>query len=80
MKTRTLSITGMHCEGCARLISSLLNKLDGVQACAVSHAESSARVLYDETRLDAQALRAAIERAGYQVDTRTFDPAPTTRS
>jgi len=80
MKTLTLSITGMHCEGCARLISGVLHKLDGVQTCAVSHTEGNARVLYDETRLDAQALRAAIERAGYQVDTRTLDPAPTTRS
>jgi copper chaperone CopZ len=43
----TFKIDGMHCDGCARTIQSLLSAEPGVQAETVSFKDSEARVHYD---------------------------------
>ena len=67
MKTLTLKITGMRCNGCAETIEALLAAEPGVQASSASYSAGSARVLYDSASANATQLIAAIERAGYRV-------------
>lgn len=68
IKTSTFKVSGMHCNGCAQILQSVLERHDGVQACAVSFAEGSARVLLDPARVDESQLQAAIAKAGYRVE------------
>jgi copper chaperone CopZ len=67
MKTLTVTIEGMHCDGCAETIKALLTLETGVKAVNVSYPEHRARVLYDPIAVDEAKLVAAIERGGYKV-------------
>lgn len=67
MNTAKLKVEGMHCEGCARIIQSLLEKKTGVAAANVSFNDGEARVLYDTHAIAEDQLVEAIEKAGYRV-------------
>ena len=58
-----LKIEGMTCGGCVRSVENALRRVPAVSAVAVDLAQGSARVEGD--RLDAAALVAAVEDAGY---------------
>lgn len=62
---KVLKITGMHCEHCAKAVTTALNKIDGASA-KVNLAENEAVVSYDR-ELDEEALKAAVKDAGYRV-------------
>jgi Cu+-exporting ATPase len=59
-----LGLEGMTCAACATRIEGTLNRLPGVDA-TVNFATESARVQYDRSRADVDALLAAVARAGY---------------
>ncbi len=67
MKTLTITIEGMHCDGCAETIKALLAVESGVTASSVSYDEGRARVLYDPAQTNENRLIAAIEKGGYKV-------------
>lgn len=67
MKTLTLAITGMHCDGCAQILQHVLERLDGVQMVSVSVEEAEARLLINPNVVSESQCRLAIKRAGYQV-------------
>jgi copper chaperone CopZ len=66
MKTATVTIRGMHCDGCAETVKALLAGEPGVKASTVSFREGKARVLYDPSATSTDRLIAVIERAGYR--------------
>ena len=68
-----LDIGGMTCASCATRIERTLNRIDGVTA-TVNYATEKARVRADG--VDAQALIAAVEAAGYTA-AEPAPPAPT---
>ena len=70
MNTVTFKIEGMHCEGCAANIQSLLQRKGGVQKAAASFKESEARILYDSNAVTEEELVDAIENSGYRVAAR----------
>lgn len=67
MTTVTLKVEGMSCGGCVASVTRVLSALPGVSDAAVSLQGGTAKVTFDEARTDPQALRAAIEGAGYEV-------------
>ena len=67
MKSISLSVEGMHCQGCAKTIEALLATEMGIKSAQVSHADGKATVFYDPAAIDALKITAAIERAGYVV-------------
>ncbi len=67
MNTAKLKVEGMHCDGCARIIQSLLEKKTGVRAANVSFKDSEARILHDPESVAEDQLAEAIEKAGYRV-------------
>lgn len=67
MKSVELTIQGMHCDGCAKTIESVLKSEPGVKAATISHASGNARVMFDPAQIDLAALVKAVERAGFQV-------------
>ncbi len=67
MQQLELTIEGMTCNGCARGLENRLKQLEGVRDCAVSYEAGRARVSFDESRLSANEVVAAVEAAGYCV-------------
>lgn len=68
MKTTILTIEGMHCDGCARTIETLLERVPGVRKAEASFDERRARVLHDQTTASAADLAAAIAKGGFTAD------------
>lgn len=63
MKQATITIEGMTCGGCVRSVERVLGQLPGVVRTEV--AVGSARVAFDEARVTEDALRTAIDDAGF---------------
>ena len=67
MKSVTLKIEGMHCDGCAETLGALLRRESGVNTAAVTFEKGEARILFDPASTDEERLIAAAERPGFQV-------------
>ncbi len=65
MKTQELKIEGMSCGHCIMAVRKELGKLENVKVEDVQI--GSAKVQYDETKVDEKALAAAVGEAGYKV-------------
>lgn len=61
-----LQVKGMTCEGCARSVARVLQKLNGVASAQVSLDKAEAKVAFDPRHVSVAQLRAALEMAGYQ--------------
>ncbi|WP_118788887.1 heavy-metal-associated domain-containing protein [Haemophilus haemolyticus] len=66
MKTITLNIEGMHCDGCVKSVTRVLTELDGVQSADVQ-LEGKANITFDENRVNIAQLIEVIEDAGFDV-------------
>lgn len=64
MKTITLNVSGMHCGGCVKSVTKVLNELAGVQHTDVA-LSGSATIEFDETQVSVSQLIEAIEDAGF---------------
>ena len=67
MKTATLKIEGMNCNGCANTIKALVEKQPGVQMATVSFDEGQARILYDPREIGEDRLVAVVQQPGFRV-------------
>jgi copper chaperone CopZ len=67
MKSVTLKIHGMHCDGCAQTIKTLVEREPGVKSAIVTFKCSEARILYDPATTDEKRLVTAIEKPGFRV-------------
>ncbi len=70
MNTVTINIEGMHCDGCAERITTLLQKEPGVRDAAVSFANGQARVRYNSHAVHEDRLVEVIEGGGFSVPAR----------
>ena len=75
-RTYDLPISGMTCGSCAARIERTLTKQPGVTAAAVNCATGTARVEADRD-IDWTALKAAVERVGYEVEVPARRPPST---
>lgn len=67
-----LRIPDMKCEGCTRRVTNVLERLEGVRSVNVSLEDKTAEVeIADDTVASRQlsGLTAAVEKAGYTVET-----------
>jgi copper chaperone len=67
MEQATLKIHGMTCDGCVKSVTNVLTPIPGVNAVAVTLQPGEARVTFDAGKTGVDALRKAIENAGYDV-------------
>lgn len=63
---QSLKIGGMTCAACANRIEKVTKKLEGVQDSSVNYATEKLSIQYDETIVSLPAIRATIEKAGYE--------------
>jgi copper chaperone CopZ len=66
METAQIRIEGMTCDGCVKSVTRTLQAVPGVQQVDVSLAGHQAKVTYDPSRTGVDALKSAVERAGYE--------------
>lgn len=65
MNEVTIKVEGMSCGGCVKNVSGVLQALAGVEAVQVSLETASATVRHDPAKVSVEALRAAVEDAGF---------------
>lgn len=63
----TLQIEGMTCQGCVQSVTRVLQALPGVQSVTVSLERHAADLRYDPQQVTPEAMRAAVEGAGFDV-------------
>lgn len=66
MATTTVTVTGMTCAHCAASVREELGEIPGVQAVEVDVA-SGAVTIDSVAPVDADAIRSAVEEAGYRL-------------
>lgn len=64
----SLTIPGMGSDHCAGILSESIRRLPGIGKLDTSISNHRVRVSFDAGKTDAQAIRKAVERAGYEVD------------
>lgn len=67
MATEVLKIEGMSCSHCKQAVEDAIKGLAGVSAVAVDLERGEATVTYDPAQASAEAMRGAVESAGYKV-------------
>ncbi len=67
MNTLDLTINGMHCDGCANRIHSLLEKEIGVRKVSISHEVGTGSVVFNSQAIDEEKIITIIEHAGFTV-------------
>lgn len=78
MNNITLKIRGMHCDGCANRIKTLVEKEAGVRRAEVSFSSGEANIQYNAHAIDEDRISEIIVQAGFSVVTeeRATDPGP----
>jgi copper chaperone CopZ len=67
MLKKTFHVTDMHCSNCAMRIEGLEDDLPGVQRVRASYHKQQVEVEYDESKLGAGEIIAAVRKLGYTV-------------
>ena len=67
MTKKILSIRGMHCASCVKLIEQTLKSVPGVTDANANLATNKATVTYDADKVSDHDLAAAVARTGYEV-------------
>lgn len=65
MQATTLTIDGMHCQGCVQIVQNVIEQQTGVKGCSVSLDAKQARIAYEADEVSPQALAQAVRDAGY---------------
>ena len=73
----TFPVLGMSCAACATRVEKTLNGQKGVVKAAVNYAAATAKVEYDAAECSPEALKAAVQDAGYDLLTLTGERAAT---
>ncbi|UJL46656.1 copper chaperone CopZ [Virgibacillus sp. NKC19-16] len=67
MEQKTLDVQGMSCGHCKMSVEGALNELDGVSAAEVNLDSGKVDVTYDESKVNVDAMKEAVEDQGYDV-------------
>ncbi|MEC9341036.1 MAG: heavy metal translocating P-type ATPase [Pseudomonadota bacterium] len=67
IKELSLIVPGMGSDHCAGLVATSLKRLDGVSSVATNIATHRVTVTYHSHQVQPEAVKAAVERAGYEV-------------
>ncbi len=63
----TLTVSGLHCDGCERNLETAVRRLDGVVATKADRTHELLTVDVLPGRADAAAIRRRVEEAGFEV-------------
>ena len=63
----SMDVKGMTCAGCEEHVKNAAYKLEGVLEANASHAESSATIKFDKSKVSKEEVISAVNETGYQV-------------
>lgn len=63
----TLHVEGMTCTGCENAVKNSVASIPGVETVEASHTQHQAKVVYDKTKTNPEAIAQTIEDTGYKV-------------
>ncbi|OGZ79273.1 MAG: hypothetical protein A2528_01415 [Candidatus Staskawiczbacteria bacterium RIFOXYD2_FULL_37_9] len=66
MEKIILSILGMHCASCAKIIESTLEEKEGVTSISVNYDSKKAFLEFDTQKTNLEELKNEIETSGYK--------------
>ena len=66
MERKTLSVTGISCNGCEQNVENALQSLDSVNRVEADHQDDTVDIVVDDSVSDTD-LTTVIEEAGYDV-------------
>ena len=66
MKNITIKIKGMGCQNCVNAVTESLIELEGISKVNVSLEKESAEVEFDESKINADKMIAAIKELEYE--------------
>lgn len=61
-------VKGMHCASCASIIERTVKKIDGVDSIEVNPGTESAKISYDENKINHTELNKKLEPLGYSIE------------
>ncbi len=61
------TVEGMHCDACSTSIVTTLERLEGVSEVSADHEKGTAEATYRPRTVEADTLKAEIEKLGYTV-------------
>lgn len=62
---KVFTVNGMKCPHCKANVENALKGLDGVSSAEVSLADHNVAVDYDETKVNANQMKEAVDNAGH---------------
>ncbi len=65
MNMLKLKIDGMHCDGCAERITTLLKKEPGVREVAVSFSAGEGQITYNSHAVEQERIVEVVKQAGF---------------
>lgn len=65
--SKTYKIKGMHCASCAGIIEKTFKKAEGVESAQVNYGTETAKVVFDDAKIDVETLSKKIEPLGYSL-------------
>ncbi|MCX6734765.1 MAG: heavy metal translocating P-type ATPase [Candidatus Peregrinibacteria bacterium] len=65
---KNFKVKGMHCASCAALVQKSLKKVEGVTDAEVNYGTETAKVDFDETKVDFKKLAAVVKPLGYSLE------------
>ncbi|WP_339869710.1 metal-sensing transcriptional repressor [uncultured Algoriphagus sp.] len=66
MKTITLTIGNMVCQGCAEKISDILKELDGIKKVKTKTIQKTVQVEFDPNQINESQIETALTKSGYE--------------
>ncbi|REK12848.1 MAG: copper chaperone [Actinobacteria bacterium] len=67
MTQKTLQVPEVHCDHCKVSIEGAVSELSGINRVDVAISEATVSVDFDESRVDLDSIKSAIEEQGYAV-------------
>lgn len=65
MTNKNLTITGMHCAGCATGINATLMAVDGIEKADINYAACGGEIVYDDSKVDLVVIEEKITGLGF---------------
>ena len=62
---KVITVNGMRCEHCKAKVEGALKAIDGVNAAEVSLADHNVTVDYDESKVQPEAMKDAVDNCGH---------------
>ena len=66
LKSITIQVNGMTCEGCQNTVETAILSLNGVEKVEASFSDLTAIVSFDTTQVDYLAIKEKINKVGYE--------------